>query len=192
MNRFLKDFIGRKDIFLGRLATTMKEDGFSIGQKEVEKIYTIATQLFHHLWWDKSKNRSKRYACSRNGQSYEQLLSYYKFLNRFPECLSGLCEELRIKMVERCWEACGMLEIRSMDELKEAQSLIEDYLKELYVAEIERLRTNIIFVKQGNRHWVAENKRKLKEKSIHVIVIPLLWISLVRDFKSAPHKFIAF
>lgn len=180
-----------KQIFLGRLTTSLKEEGFTLTQKEVEKIYTVATQLFHRLWWHNSKNRGRRYEKSRQGETYIELLDHYKNLKNFPPCIKAVYQDLKLKMIEKCFENCKILGINSDNLLYENTSLLQEDLLKRY-PQVERMVVRIIEVKRISSFSARLKKYKLKKESIQLIIIPLIWENLIREFKNNHKKFISF
>lgn len=177
---------------LKQIAEEVKQaSGISLTVKEVRRLYTIATQFFHRLWWEKSRRRSDRYAKSRQGENFKDLAAHYKWLNKFPPCLNSVCQDLRGKIVVLANELLS--EIPSSPDIDlVGDAFVEEYvnagLKDICPASIEDLRREIAEIKsKGPDPWA---KQKLKHASIQRILIPMMMHNLLRDFKSNPQSFI--
>ena len=165
--------------------------GISLSVKEVRRLYTIATQLFHRLWWEKSRKLSNRYAKSRQGESFKDLAVHYKWLNKFPSCLNSIYQDLRGKIVVLANELLS--EIPPFPEVDPAGDafvieFVIDGLKDICPATIDDLQREISGIKlNGPNPWA---KQKLKHTSIQRVLIPLIMQNLLRDFRSNPQSFI--
>lgn len=187
---FFDKLIENEEQFFIKLSESL--DG-SYSSKQTRKIYTIATQLFHRLWWNDSRNRDKRYKNSLAGKSYKDLLVCYEFLNNFPKCLIGTKELLENKIKLLIHEICQRSEINEDKELKDFKEEITECLEKEYPT-IDSLIVKIEKIKHCSNSSSDKrlDKKLLKQQSIQLIIFPIIWSNLIREFLNNPFSFIKF
>lgn len=186
------EFEKREETLLKQIAEEVKlAFKISLSVKETRRLYTIATQLFHLLWWDKSRKRKDRYKKSKQGESFADLAAHYKWLNNFPSCLASLCQDLRGKIALLAHDLVSEVP-PSPDIDPGGDAFVVDFvntgLKDICPATVDDLKQEIADIKlKGPNPWA---KQELKHTSIQQVLIPMIMHNLLRDFRSNPQSFI--
>jgi hypothetical protein len=198
-NRYFRNFddvraeFGKREEALLKQITEEVKLAFkiSLNVKKTRQLYTIATQLFHRLWWDKSRKRKDRYKKSKQGESFADLMAHYKWLNNFPSCLASLRQDLRGRIALLAHDLVSEIPPSpDIDPIGDAYvvEFVNAGLKDICPATIEELQEEIAGIKlEGPNPWA---KQELKRTSIQKVLIPMIMHNLLRDFKSNPQSFI--
>jgi hypothetical protein len=187
--QFLKWMAKERKRFYQDLAQQLKGSGINVNSKNAEKLHTVACQTYWRIWIENSNVRGKVYSLSKQGFTLKEFLRYHRYFWNFPSCVQELCKDLRVKMIEAANNCLAEIEASDSDDSEDIKDLILDQLFKKYptfhdaVIQIEEMR-------KMNSFSRTFEKRRIKRHAIELVLIPLVWENLLRQFKANPQSFL--
>ncbi len=186
--RFFDQLEKGKEEFLLEIQQDLSSKGLKLPSKNIEKLYTIATQLFMRLWRTDS-NRGDHYQQSKQGITYLELLRVYRGISKdFPAGTISLYDAIYDHLVQISISISEQLALKDQKEFEQAITFIEEELHLRFPGSIDDLQGRINSIKTAsnkqNAGLKARSKEELKRSTISSLLVPLIRDNIIRSFKA--------